>query len=178
MLYGATLRAEHPHARILSIDTSQARALPGVHAVLTHADVPGRNRHGLVYHDWPVLCDDKVRYLGDAVAIVAADTPEIAREALELIQVEYEPLPTWSAPRQAREPDAALVHEEWTPTATEGQQPAGTHQGPARATWNRALPRRTSSSSASTAPRPTTTCSWSPSAASACPPALTTTTRS
>ncbi len=79
MLYGATLRAAHPHARILSIDTSKAAALPGVHAVLTHQDVPGRNRHGLVIHDWPVLCDDKVRYLGDAVAVVAADTPEIAR---------------------------------------------------------------------------------------------------
>jgi selenium-dependent xanthine dehydrogenase len=113
MLYGATLRAEYPHARILSIDTRQAAALPGVHAVLTHADVPGRNRHGLVYPDWPVLCDDKVRYLGDAVAIVAADTPEIAREALKQIQVEYEPLPTVTSAEQAREPGAAVVHEEW-----------------------------------------------------------------
>ena len=113
MLYGATLRAEHPHARIMSIDTGKATALPGVHAVLTHEDVPGRNRHGLVFHDWPVLCDDKVRYLGDAVAIVAADTPETAAEALRLIQVEYEPLPTVASAEQARQPDAALVHEEW-----------------------------------------------------------------
>ncbi|MGD8397284.1 MAG: molybdopterin-dependent oxidoreductase [Anaerolineae bacterium] len=113
MLHGATLRAEHPHARILSIDTSLAKALPGVHAVLTHADVPGRNRHGLVYPDWPVLCDDKVRYLGDAVAIVAADTLEIARQALKLVEVEYEPLPTVASAEQAREPDAAVVHEEW-----------------------------------------------------------------
>jgi len=87
MLHGATLRAGHPHARILAIDTAQAKALPGVHAVLTHEDVPGRNRHGLVFPDWPVLCDDKVRYAGDAVALVAADTPEIARQALALIQV-------------------------------------------------------------------------------------------
>lgn len=116
MLYGATLRAEYPHARILSIDTSQARALPGVHVVLTHAEVPGRNRHGLVYFDWPVLCDDKVRYLGDAVAIVAADTPELARDALERIQVEYEPLLTVVSAEAAREPDTALVHEEWNPT--------------------------------------------------------------
>jgi len=115
MLYGANLRAEHPHARLLSIDTSQARALPGVHAVLTHADVPGRNRHGLVYQDWPVLCDDKVRYLGDAVAIVAADTPVLAREALKRIDVEYDALPTVVSAEAAREPDAALVHEEWTP---------------------------------------------------------------
>jgi xanthine dehydrogenase molybdenum-binding subunit len=113
MLYGATLRAEHPHARILAIDTAQAKALPGVHAVLTYADVPGRNRHGLVYFDWPVLCDDKVRYLGDGVAIVAADTPEIAHEALTLINVEYEPLPTVASAQQAREPEAALVHDEW-----------------------------------------------------------------
>jgi CO/xanthine dehydrogenase Mo-binding subunit/aerobic-type carbon monoxide dehydrogenase small subunit (CoxS/CutS family) len=120
MLYGATLRAEFPHARILSIDATQAKALPGVHAVLTHADVPGRNRHGLVYFDWPVLCDDKVRYLGDAVAIVATDTPEIARQALALIQVEYEPLPTVASAQQAREPGAAVVHEEWRPTADGG----------------------------------------------------------
>jgi CO/xanthine dehydrogenase Mo-binding subunit/aerobic-type carbon monoxide dehydrogenase small subunit (CoxS/CutS family) len=120
MLYGATLRAEHPHARILSIDTRRAEALPGVHAVLTHADVPGRNRHGLVYPDWPVLCDDKVRYLGDAVAIVAADTPETAREALKQIQVAYEPLPTVASAEQAREPGAAIVHDEWEPTAEGG----------------------------------------------------------
>jgi selenium-dependent xanthine dehydrogenase len=120
MLHGATLRAEHPHARILAIDTSQAKALPGVHAVLTHTDVPGRNRHGLVYFDWPVLCDDKVRYLGDAVAIVAADAPAIARQALALIQVEYEPLPTVASAEQAREPGTAVVHEEWGPTADGG----------------------------------------------------------
>ena len=129
MLYGATLRAEHPHARILSIDTSQAKALPGVHAVLTHADVPGRNRHGLVYLDWPVLCDDKVRYLGDAVAIVAADTPEIAREALALIQVEYEPLPVVASAEQAREPGAAAGPRGVDPRR---RQPAGAHQGPPR----------------------------------------------
>ena len=93
ILFGATLRAAHPHARILSIETAGAAALPGVHAVLTHEDLPGENRHGLVYQDWPVLCDDKVRYMGDAVAIVAADSPEIAAEALKLIDVEYEPLP-------------------------------------------------------------------------------------
>ncbi len=112
MLYGATLRAGYPHARILSIDTSRAADLEGVRAVLTHQDVPGRNRHGLVFPDWPVLCDDKVRYLGDAVAIVAAETPEIAAEALALIEVEYEPLPVVASAEQAREPDAALVHED------------------------------------------------------------------
>jgi CO/xanthine dehydrogenase Mo-binding subunit/aerobic-type carbon monoxide dehydrogenase small subunit (CoxS/CutS family) len=113
LLYGATKRAAHPHARILSIDITRATALAGVRAVLTHEDVPGRNRHGLVFHDWPVLCDDKVRYLGDAVAIVAADTPEIAAQALDLIDVEYEPLPVVASAEQARQPDAAWVHEEW-----------------------------------------------------------------
>lgn len=113
MLYGVTLRAAYPHARIRAIDTRRAAALPGVHAVLTHRDVPGRNRHGLVILDWPVLCDDKVRYLGDAVALVAAESPQIAAEALRLIQVDYEPLPVVASAEQARQPDAPRVHEEW-----------------------------------------------------------------
>ncbi|HSJ58547.1 MAG TPA: molybdopterin cofactor-binding domain-containing protein [Anaerolineae bacterium] len=121
MLHGATLRAAYPHARIVSIDTSRARALPGVHAVLTHKDVPGRNRHGLVYHDWPVLCDDKVRYLGDAVAVVAADTLEIARQALDLIEVDYEPLPTVASAEDARAPHAPHVHEVRAPGADHGE---------------------------------------------------------
>jgi xanthine dehydrogenase molybdenum-binding subunit len=113
MLFGATLRAAHPHARILSIETDAAVALPGVHAVLTHKDIPGENRHGLVYQDWPVLCDDKVRYMGDAVAIVAADSPEVAAEALKLLEVAYEPLPVVGSAEAARETNAALVHPEW-----------------------------------------------------------------
>lgn len=113
MLHGATLRAAHPHARILSIDTSRAEALEGVHAVLTAADVPGENIHGLVHLDWPVLCavGDKVRYMGDSVAIVAADTQEIAEAALDLIDVVYEPLPVVPDAVFARTPDAAHVHE-------------------------------------------------------------------
>jgi CO/xanthine dehydrogenase Mo-binding subunit/aerobic-type carbon monoxide dehydrogenase small subunit (CoxS/CutS family) len=113
MLFARTLRAAYPHARILNIDTTKAKALPGVHAVLTHKDVPGRNRHGLVHLDWPVLCDDKVRYMGDAVAIVAADTEEIAAEALKLIEVEYEPLGVVDDPEYAIKPEAPLVHDNW-----------------------------------------------------------------
>ncbi len=113
MLYGRTRRSDHPHARILSIDTSQAKALPGVQAVLTHQDIPGENIHGLVYDDWPCLAADKVRYLGDAVALVAADDPDTAARALDLIRVEYEPLPVVSDPVAARHEDAPLVHEEW-----------------------------------------------------------------
>ncbi len=118
MLYGATKRAGVPHARILRIDTSRARALPGVRAVLTHADVPGRNKHGLVYIDWPVLCDDKVRYVGDAVAIVAADTQEIARAAVDLIEVEYALLPVVDNPVDALKPGAPLVHETPPPNSS------------------------------------------------------------
>lgn len=111
MLHGATLRAAYPHARITRIDTRQARALPGVIAVLTHEDVPGSKNHGLVYNDWPVLCYDKVRYVGDAVAIVAAESAEMARRALDLIQVEYEPLPVVDNPVDARKADAPVVND-------------------------------------------------------------------
>ncbi|MCS6774209.1 MAG: molybdopterin-dependent oxidoreductase, partial [Thermoflexales bacterium] len=112
MLHAATLRAGIPHARIVRIDTSKAKALPGVVAVLTHEDVPGHKNHGLVYEDWPVLCYDKVRYVGDAVAIVAAETRAIAEEALKLIEVEYEPLPVVDDPVAALAPDAPRVHEQ------------------------------------------------------------------
>ncbi|MCC6192789.1 MAG: molybdopterin-dependent oxidoreductase [Anaerolineales bacterium] len=111
MLHARTLRAGHAHARIKRIDTRAAKALPGVRAVLTAADVPGEPNHGLVYADWPALCGDKVRYLGDAVAIIAADTREIASQALGLIEVDYEPLPLVTNPVQARQPDAPHVHE-------------------------------------------------------------------
>ncbi|MFC1466560.1 MAG: molybdopterin-dependent oxidoreductase [Candidatus Brachytrichaceae bacterium NZ_4S206] len=112
MLHACTLRAGIPHARIVRIDTSKAKALPGVAAVLTHEDVPGAKNHGLVYPDWPVLCYDKVRYVGDAVAIVAAETREIAEQALHLIEVEYEPLPVVDDPVAALAPDAPKVHEQ------------------------------------------------------------------
>ncbi len=111
MLFARTKRAEVPHARVRSINTTAARELPGVHAVLTHDDVPGHNRHGLVIDDWPVLCDDKVRYAGDAVAVVAADNEEIAAAALDLIDIDYEELPVVSSATQAAMPDAPLVHE-------------------------------------------------------------------
>jgi len=110
MLYAATLRAKYPHAKILRIDPAPARALPGVCAVLTHADVPGAKNHGLIFNDWPVLCYDKVRYVGDAVAIVAAETPEIAHRALDLIEVEYAQLAVVDNPIDALKPDAVEVN--------------------------------------------------------------------
>ncbi len=111
MLFARTLRACYPHARILTLETSKATALSGVRAVLTAEDVPGENAHGLVHLDWPVLCGDKVRYMGDAIAIVAADTQEIANAALDMIEVEYQPLPVVADPVYARSPEAPHVHE-------------------------------------------------------------------
>ncbi|MBW4717563.1 xanthine dehydrogenase family protein molybdopterin-binding subunit [Saccharothrix obliqua] len=92
MIWGATLRSPHPHARIVSIDLSDALLVPGVHAVLTHEDVPGRNIYGLERADQPVLAEDVVRYQGEPVALVAADHPETALRAMKRIKVGYEVL--------------------------------------------------------------------------------------
>ena len=92
MLWGHTLRNPHSHARITGIDLSAALAAPGVHAVLTHEDVPGEKLYGLEFQDQPVLAVDRVRYYGEPVALVAAEHPEQARRAAELIRVDYEPL--------------------------------------------------------------------------------------
>jgi xanthine dehydrogenase D subunit len=110
MIWGATLRSPHPHARIMAIDTLTVATLPGVHAVLTAKDVPGNNAYGLVVADQPVLADAVVRYEGEPVALVAADSPEIARAALEKIKVEYEPLPVVCDPEKAVAGDAFQIH--------------------------------------------------------------------
>jgi CO/xanthine dehydrogenase Mo-binding subunit len=92
MLWGHTVRSPHAHARIVEIDVSPALRMPGVHAVLTHDDVPGEKTYGLDLPDQPVLAIDRVRYFGEPVAVVAAEHPEQARRAAEAIRVEYEPL--------------------------------------------------------------------------------------
>jgi CO/xanthine dehydrogenase Mo-binding subunit len=92
MLWGHTLRSPHAHARILELDYSEALTMPGVHAVLTHEDVPGQKRYGLEFPDQPVLAFDRVRYFGEPVAIVAAEHPEQARRGAERIRVSYEEL--------------------------------------------------------------------------------------
>jgi CO/xanthine dehydrogenase Mo-binding subunit len=92
MLWGHTVRSPFPHARVREIDISQAVAMPGVHAVVTHADVPGSKTYGLEFSDQPVLAIDRVRYFGEPVALVAAEHPEQARRAAEKIVVDYEPL--------------------------------------------------------------------------------------
>jgi len=92
MLWGATVRSPHPYARIVAIDTAEARAMPGVAAVLTHEDVPGQQLYGLEIQDQPVLAFDVVRYWGEAVALIAADHPERARRAAQKVRVTYEVL--------------------------------------------------------------------------------------
>lgn len=109
-LYGKVLRAKFPHARIRRIETTKARQLEGVEAVLTAADIPGEKVFGIVVKNQAILAIDKVRYLGDGVAMVAARTKEIAEEALELIEVDYEPLPVVSDPEAALQPDAPKIH--------------------------------------------------------------------
>ncbi len=92
MLWGHTVRSTYAHALIREIDISAALAMPGVHAVLTHDDVPGEKRYGLEFPDQPVLAFERVRYHGEPVVVVAAEHPEQARRAAEKVRIEYEPL--------------------------------------------------------------------------------------
>ncbi len=110
MLWGATLRSPHPRANIWSIDTSTAESMPGVHAVLTHEDVPGRKVYGLEVPDQPVLAWEDVRYQGEAVALVAADHPETARRAVEKIAVDYDVLEPVTDSEEAMSESAPMLH--------------------------------------------------------------------
>ncbi len=101
MLWGHTLRSPHAHARMVEIDISRAVTMPGVHAVLTHDDVPGSKTYGLEFPDQPVLAIDRVRFYGEPVALVAAEHPEQARRAAEAIAVEYELLEPVVDPERA-----------------------------------------------------------------------------
>jgi putative selenate reductase molybdopterin-binding subunit len=118
MLYGRMLTSPHAHAIIRDIDASEARALPGVHAVLTYKDVP-RIPYTTAGQSWPepgphdqYVLDNRVRFVGDRVAVVAAETPEIAEQALHLIRVDYEVLAAILDPRQALASDAPRIHPE------------------------------------------------------------------
>lgn len=110
MLVGRILRAGLPHARIVSIDTTEAEALPGVAAIVTHRDVPGLNAYGIMVQDQPALCHDRVRMVGDAVAAVAAIDDSTARAAIALIRVAYEPLPILDTTDAALAADAPPLH--------------------------------------------------------------------
>jgi CO/xanthine dehydrogenase Mo-binding subunit len=109
LLWAKNVRSPHAHARIVRIDASRALRVPGVRLVLTAADIPNK-RIGRRLKDTPLLCDDVVRYIGDKVAVVAADDPEAAEEAVLLIEVQYEELPAVLDPVAAMEADAPLVH--------------------------------------------------------------------
>jgi CO/xanthine dehydrogenase Mo-binding subunit len=111
MLHGATTRSPHACARIASIDVGPALALPGVRAVLTAADVPGKPTFGLEFADEPVLASGRVRYAGEPVAVVAATDPELARRAAELVAVEYVVLSPLLDMTAALRPDAPKVHD-------------------------------------------------------------------
>jgi xanthine dehydrogenase D subunit len=111
MVWGVTLRSPHPHARIRSIDVTEALKTAGVTAILTADDVPGENAVGLEHADQPVLADGVVRYEGEPVALVAADHPETARRAAARIAVDYEVLPALTDPRRALDDDAPQVNE-------------------------------------------------------------------
>jgi xanthine dehydrogenase D subunit len=111
MLWGATVRSPHPHARIRSIHLAEAVASAGVHAVLTHEDVPGKKTYGLEFSDQPVLPWDRVLYAGQPVAVVAAETPELARRAAAKLRVEYEVLDPVLDMVRALDPDAPKLHE-------------------------------------------------------------------
>ncbi|MCY9695961.1 xanthine dehydrogenase subunit D [Paenibacillus alginolyticus] len=110
MLHGKVLRSRYPHAWILSIDISKAIMMPGVRVVVTAEDVPGMNLFGIAFPHQPVFCHDRVRYIGDALAAVAADTEEIAEYALSLIEVDYEPLPVVDDPETALDAGAIRLH--------------------------------------------------------------------
>ena len=116
MCYGSALRSAHPRARVLSIDTTEAKALPGVVAVLTAEDIPGENKIGHLKHDQYTLIPvgGLTHYLGDAIALVATEDMETLEQAKKLIRVEYEVLPPVRSIEEAAAPDAPLVFDEET----------------------------------------------------------------
>ncbi|MGQ4914324.1 MAG: xanthine dehydrogenase family protein molybdopterin-binding subunit [Candidatus Asgardarchaeia archaeon] len=112
MLYGKVVYADRPHARILKVDISEAEKVNGVAVVLTAKDVPGQNRIGGAVPDQPVIADDKVRYVGDCVALIAAESRRIAEEAAKKVKVEYEDLPAVFNPIDALKEDAPKIHDQ------------------------------------------------------------------
>ncbi len=111
MLHMQVMRSPHPHALIKSIDTSAAESLPGVEGVITSADVPGTDGFGVFTHDQPIMARDKVRYVGEAIAAVAAVDLVTAKQAVKRIKVEYEELPAIFDPARAQDPDAPTLHD-------------------------------------------------------------------
>lgn len=111
MLYGKVLHSKYPHAQIIKINTEKALAYPGVKAIITAEDIPN-NKFGVIIQNQQVLAQERVLYIGDGIAVVAAETKEIASEAIELIEVEYKELPGIFDSEEAAKKDAPLVHPE------------------------------------------------------------------
>jgi len=111
MLYGKVLRSKYPHARIVKIDIEKALAYPGVEAIITAEDVPN-NKFGVIIQNQQVLARKEALYIGDGIAVVAAETKEAAAKAIELINVEYKELPGIFDPEEAEKKDASLIHSE------------------------------------------------------------------
>lgn len=115
MLYGKILRSPYPHAKILRIDTEKAQQLPGVRSIVAGSDSPkvkfGTFMHLPQTHDQYALAIDKVRYIGEEVAAIAAVDEWVAQDALDLISVDYDPLPALFDPVEAMKPEAPLIHE-------------------------------------------------------------------
>ncbi|MBM12284.1 MAG: hypothetical protein CL759_09445 [Chloroflexi bacterium] len=136
MLWGKVLRSSYPYAKIVSIDTSQAAALPGVHAVVTGADIP-ETRVGRRLIDMPVLAQGVVRFVGEKVAAVAAEDPDIADEALLLIDVVYEELDPVFDAEEAMGPDASTLHPEMESYPGLPQPPSDINNAFAHMTWGK-----------------------------------------
>jgi xanthine dehydrogenase molybdenum-binding subunit len=113
MLYARVKRAEIPHGILVNLNTDTAKSLSGVEAVLTAENIPGNHNHGIVIQDWPTIVGigERVRYVGDTIAIVAAKTSDIAAKAIELIEAEFETIDVVDNPVQARDSEAPLLHE-------------------------------------------------------------------
>ena len=111
MLFVSVLRSPLPCAQIVSIDCSEAKKLPGVKAVLTSKDIPGSNRYGVIVKDQQYLAEERVRFVSDPVAVVAAETKELADQALKKIHIDYRNLPAIFDPEEAMKPGAPQVHE-------------------------------------------------------------------
>lgn len=109
-LFAKVVRSAHAHADVLAIDKSEARAVPGVLGVYTHEDITGTNRHGLIRRDHPVLATKRVRYCGDAIAVVVAENEAAAVAARDRVKVSYRPLPVVATMEQALAPDAPRLY--------------------------------------------------------------------
>jgi CO/xanthine dehydrogenase Mo-binding subunit len=111
-LYAKHLYSEFPHAKIIDIDITKAQASPGVKGVITRADIPAKHTYGNVIDDQRALADDKVRFLGDVVCVVAAETMRQAAAAIDKVKVKYKKLPAVFDPREALKEDAPLLYKE------------------------------------------------------------------